>query len=141
MKGLRSCPAASIDSQYSTDLPLDSIGYQNLLWFFVVLVLPQNHYPYFMIHSRYLDRLGEIPLPFFANQYFFARLRSYPLGNRLGFEFLPHKDHVPVELQIAHISTILFVYIIGDRRIAEIAVECEVTWYLLFHHPIDQFLQ
>src|SRR5882724_6364510 len=141
MKSLCACPAASIDSQYSTDLPLHFIGYQYLLCLFVTLVLPQNHYPHFMIYSRYLHSLCEIPLPFLANQYFFARFQWYLFGHLADLEFLAHKHHVPVELQIAHVPTLIFVYVIENRHAAEIAVEREIPRYHLPHHPINQLFE
>src|SRR5882724_965562 len=89
MKSLCACPAASIDSQYSTDLPLHFIGYQYLLCLFVTLVLPQNHYPHFMIYSRYLHSLCEIPLPFLANQYSLRDSNGICSATSLTLSFLP----------------------------------------------------
>src|SRR4051812_14787031 len=120
MKSLCACPAASIDSQDSTDLPLHFIGYQYLLCLFVTLVLPQDYDPHFMIYSRYLHGLGEVPLLFLANQYFFARFQWDLLCHLADLEFLAHKDHVTIELQIAHVSTLVFVYVIEDRDAGEI---------------------
>ena len=147
MKGLRACPAIAINQQDPSDFPASAVGDQDLAGFTIAFPIPDNDDSYFMLDIRDADSCREIPLLLTATLERLPAFR-FDLGSHfLRLQFVTLPPDLPVELQVAHITSwtvetvFLRVDVVETLGIGKEAVESEITGNLPLTRPVDQLTE
>ena len=138
MKGLGSAPASLVHLQNTVGFPMCPVCDQDLAWFFCFRGRPQDHETYRMIDMRQSYRLREIPLGVAGYRELGAYRRRERLDPRAQRQLLTADHNHAIGFQVAHIRALIFVDVVHNRRIGEVAVEGEFAWDTLDNHPINQ---
>ena len=105
MKGLRACPAIAIDLQNPNHFPSYAVGYQHLTRLAIPLLVPDDHDPHLVVDVRDADGRRKIPLLLATAMKRLATVGIDFRGHFLGLQFAALPPNLPIELQVAHVTS------------------------------------
>jgi len=138
MEALRPTPAAAVNAEYSTYLPIDTITDKNLAGISIIAFIPKYDYPDTMVNTVNTDALSEIPLFPVADDNTLAVVWFYLSSQFLGLEFFAAENNLTVELQITDIASSLVIYVIKIGGMGEPTIKGKIAGYLVFYDPINE---
>jgi hypothetical protein len=138
MEALRPTPAASINAEYSTYLPISAIGNEYLNRLVIIAFVPQYDNPQLMVNAVDANRPGEKPLLMFSDANLFAVLGGYLSGKLVGFDNLSCKDHFSIEFQVGDISSLFGIDMVEVVGMSKPAIEGEIAGDVVFNYPVDK---
>ena len=144
MKGLRTCPAMSINQENPHHLPADTVGHQDFARLFVSLFVPNDNDTHFVVDVGDVQGHGEVPLLLASTPERPAIFRRDLGSNFVDAHHAAFPLDLAVEFQVSHIAprpveTIpLGMNMVEDLGIGEVAVEGEIAGNFPLADPIDQ---
>jgi len=144
MKGLRACPATTIDQQNPSNFPTSTVADQDFAGLAIAFSIPNDNDSYFVFYIGDTDGCGEVPLLLTAAFERLATIRINLRGHFLGLQFVALPPNFAVEFQVAHVTagtaeTVFFIVnMVKARRVGEITIESKIAGYLPLARPVDQ---
>src|SRR4029450_11343987 len=125
MNGLVACPAMPIHQDYANHFPPQTVTHQRFARFLLVSLAPKQDDPHRMRDVRKPHLFAEVPIPPLPHAHrFLCSPRNLP-RHILEFLLLARVHDLAVQLQIAHIRSLLALQVVEHLRTGEIAIKRE----------------
>ena len=138
MEALRPTPAASVNAEYSTYLPIGAIGNEYLNRLIILVFVPKYYNSQLMVNTFDTYRPGEKPLLMLADGHGLAVVGGNLFGKLVGFNNLSCEDHFAVEFQVGDISSLFGIDMVEIVGVGKPAIECEIATNVVFDNPVNK---